>query len=183
MVDNKIHLHFRGLIMGLKFTSIFLMSLIFSVSVYANQVITYEKIIPLEGMSKSQIYDGARQWFAKEFKSANSVIQYENLEAGTIIGKGNVKYACVGMWDCAGNEGVRIQFTVKIDSKDEKVRIRFDDIMQDRPARKHTIYLPASVTPVIRGNGFAKNVENQIIEISDQIPLDIKNVKQQNEDW
>jgi hypothetical protein len=90
-----------------------------------------QKIIELPGITKDVIYDKSRLWFAKTFRSSKAVIDYENKEAGVIIGKGIVYYA-------VKNEGsllfpnmmvdIPVRFTMKEDIRDGRVRVTFDNL-------------------------------------------------------
>ena len=42
-------------------------------------------------ISKDELYSRAREWFAVTFVSANDVLQMDDIEAGKIIGKGNIR--------------------------------------------------------------------------------------------
>ena len=52
--------------------------------------VCYEDVVKVEGVSASDLYVRANEWFAKTFNSANAVIQMQDKEAGKIIGKGYV---------------------------------------------------------------------------------------------
>ncbi|MFA9178395.1 DUF4468 domain-containing protein, partial [Klebsiella variicola] len=106
-------------------------------------------------------------WVAKAFTDSNSVIQYADKEEGSIVGKGNVKYPCDGFNDCLANEDVRYKFTMKIDTKDDKARITFDDIHIYRPAHVTSgIAFPAIDSPnmTVGGQAKAKKALNDIVE-------------------
>ena len=51
---------------------------------------SYQRIVDVPNVKQDMVYEGARQWVAKNFKSANSVIQYQDKTVGSIIGKGNM---------------------------------------------------------------------------------------------
>lgn len=87
------------------------------------------EIVDLPNMDKKQIYDASKIWMAKSFKSSNSVIQYEDANTGTIVGKGNMNYPCKGTWNCLASGENIILFTVKVDTKDNKARITFNDLL------------------------------------------------------
>jgi len=86
------------------------------------------EIITVDGKNKDQLYESSKVWIAKSFKSANNVIQYTDKESGNIVGKGNFPYPCDGFMDCNAFGKDVINFTIKIDTKDNKVRIIFSDI-------------------------------------------------------
>ncbi|MBN6492793.1 DUF4468 domain-containing protein [Acinetobacter pittii] len=105
--------------------------MILNTSIYAEKEPLKEvsEVVELPNMTQKQIYDSSKIWIAKSFKSANSVIQYEDASTGTIIGKGNMNYPCKGAWNCMANAENLILFTVKVDTKDNKARITFNDLL------------------------------------------------------
>lgn len=109
----------------------------------ADQPLTeYQKIVEIPNTSQKQIYDGSKQWFAKNFHDSNSVIKYDNAETGSIIGKGNMRFKCQGEGlACLGTEDDRLRFTVQVDSKDNRARVSFEDLI---------IHSPSTVTSGIR---------------------------------
>lgn len=94
-----------------------------------------ENVYTIENLSQDRIYDGTRQWFATAFKSANAVIQYEDKKAGTIIGKATTKYMCAGLGECLmGTTNDVLEFTIRVDTKDGRLRVAFSDLVYFRPA-------------------------------------------------
>jgi hypothetical protein len=94
-----------------------------------------ENIYTIENLTKDQIYDGTRQWFAIAFNSANAVIQYEDKKAGTIIGKASTKYTCAAIADCLlGTTNDKLEFTIRVDTKDNRVRVAYSDLVYFIPA-------------------------------------------------
>ncbi len=87
------------------------------------------EIVELPNMDQKQIYDASKVWIAKSFQSSNNVIQYEDQSTGTIIGKGNMKYPCKGAWNCLASGENIILFTIKVDTKDNKARVTFNDLL------------------------------------------------------
>lgn len=86
------------------------------------------QVVELPDLSQKQIFDSSKIWVAKTFKSANSVIQYEDSATGTIIGKGNMPYPCSNAWKCLAFSNQIVLFTLKIDTKDNKARVTFNDL-------------------------------------------------------
>lgn len=87
----------------------------------------YQRIVEIPNVKQDLIYEGSRQWVAKSFKSANSVIQYQDKSTGSIIGKGNMPFTCTG-WTCANGLPYSLDFTFKVDAKDNKARVSFSDL-------------------------------------------------------
>lgn len=53
----------------------------------APEMRTFEKVIEISDKSKDQIYIKANGWFVETFNSAESVIEFQDKEAGKIMGK------------------------------------------------------------------------------------------------
>ena len=78
----------------------------------------YISILTVPGKSKDQLYVNANTWFVDIFNSAESVIQYQDKDAGKIIGKYNFEHT-VGIYN------FRVKSTVEVNIKEGKARIRF----------------------------------------------------------
>lgn len=97
----------------------------------ANAMDKIEIIRDIPNMPKDKIYTATKQWIAKNFVSAQDVIQFDDKETGSLILKGNVDYPCSNNWSCT-HRGITndvIDFTMKIDVKDQKIRITVDDVL------------------------------------------------------
>ena len=90
----------------------------------------YQKVVDVPNVSKNQIFESSHQWFAKSFQNSNSVIKYENKETGSLIGKGSMKLVCPAeVYDLDCHIPTNLDFTVKVDSKNEKVRVTFEELV------------------------------------------------------
>lgn len=89
-----------------------------------NNGITYVQVIDAPGKTKGQLYVLLNYWFTATFNDANSVIQLNDKELGTIIAQGYVA-------DIAQHAGgvsaynVSIQPIIKCDIKDNKIRVTY----------------------------------------------------------
>lgn len=88
---------------------------------------TFSYVVEAPGYTKGQIYDGARVWVAETFRSAKAVLEYENKEAGTLIGNGVSMYPCSGI-ECMGTVDWRMRFTMRVEAKDDKFRLTFSNL-------------------------------------------------------
>lgn len=84
-------------------------------------LISYTVIENVDGQSKSQLYNKAREWFVNTYKDANAVIQLDDKDAGKLMGKGVYKYAFANGINISQ---ITLTFTVNIDIKDGKYRCR-----------------------------------------------------------
>lgn len=81
-----------------------------------------EQIIDLDGKSKDEIYISANSWFVDNFNSAESVIQFQDKEAGKIMGKYTFEVQ-------ESTYYFRIKSTIAIDVRDHKAMVRIYDPM------------------------------------------------------
>lgn len=87
--------------------------------------VIYEQVDSVPGVLKTELYSRAKIWLVKEFNSSKAVIELDDKDAGQIIGKGSFKYVytvmlTTGYWRCS--------FTLQIDCRDNKARIKIYDI-------------------------------------------------------
>lgn len=91
---------------------------------------TVVQVYEAPGYTKDQLFDGAKRWIAENFRSAESVIEYEDRNGGTIIGHGNM------MIDPPMKRGVsyysvyrgRVGFKLKVETKDGRLRLSFTNV-------------------------------------------------------
>jgi len=69
---------------------------------------------------RDELFDLAMEWVARAFRSAQAVIQYQDREAGKIVGKGNMTVTYVLF-------SYPTYFTLTIETKDGRVRATVED--------------------------------------------------------
>jgi Domain of unknown function (DUF4468) with TBP-like fold len=79
---------------------------------------SYEKIIEVPNLSKDEIYIKANAWFVEEFKSAESVIQFQDKEAGKIMGKYTFKPYKTNYY---------FRNIISVEIRENKMRVKFYD--------------------------------------------------------
>lgn len=89
-----------------------------------NNSLTYSQIIECGEQTKEQLYVALNYWFTASFNDGDSVIQLNDKESGTIIGKGfvsNIAYHEGG----ANIYSVHISPIIRVDIKDYKIRVTY----------------------------------------------------------
>lgn len=86
------------------------------------------EVVEIQGYKKDKLFEASKVWVAKSFRSANNVIQYQDQASGTIIGKGNISFPCEGFIDCGAFGKDRVNFTIQIDTKDDRARVSIYDV-------------------------------------------------------
>ncbi|MBU3085758.1 DUF4468 domain-containing protein [Acinetobacter seifertii] len=150
-----------------------------------SEPVKFEKVYQIDGLKQGQIYDGARQWFATAFRSANAVIQYEDKTTGSIIGKGNMPYRCSGFADCMTvTAGDRVDFTVRVDTKDGKMKVSYDNLTHYKPVQVISGVRYSETNRTITENyPSAKIIMDELNKSSDQMAEKIKTQQKVNADW
>jgi len=79
----------------------------------------YSNVVNVENTTKDNLYSHAKIWFADTFKSAQNVIQLDDINAGKIIGKGSVLLT---------NNNEYLKFTLAINVKDGRYKYEIYDL-------------------------------------------------------
>jgi hypothetical protein len=91
-----------------------------------------EFVMDAPGKTKDQLFSSSKAWIAETFVSAKAVIDDTDKDAGRIIAKAAIKHPCgAGSYAC-GNE--YINFTLRIDTKDGKIRTTYTNVSAYSPA-------------------------------------------------
>ena len=84
-------------------------------------LVTYSEVVQVPGVTQLELYSRGKVWIAETFKSARSVIQIDEKDTGTLVGKGwqhiNVKVLAIPL--PAVQE---LWYTVKLEAKDGRFR-------------------------------------------------------------
>jgi len=75
-------------------------------------------VVNVPDQEQKELFKKTRQWFSEYFVSGESVVDYEDIESGTIIGNG---IATIGT-DTFGLITYKIKYKIRIDTKDNKFR-------------------------------------------------------------
>jgi hypothetical protein len=90
------------------------------------RLISYSQVVQVPNASKNELYARAKIWFASTFKSAQSVIQADEKEAGVLIGKG---WQQVYVRILGTPLSVKLWYTVKLSFKEGKYRYELTNFM------------------------------------------------------
>tara|TARA_R110001583_G_scaffold34551_2_gene115902 strand:- start:5060 stop:5572 length:513 start_codon:yes stop_codon:yes gene_type:complete len=94
--------------------------------------LTFNAVFEVQDAPRDKIFTATNIWIAENFRSAKSVIEYENKEEGTLIGNGVIPYPCSGL-DCVVKANWSVPFTMRVDMKDQKFRLTFSNIRLSWP--------------------------------------------------
>lgn len=89
-----------------------------------NNSLTFIQVIEAPGRTKEQLYVTLNYWFTATFNDANSVIKFNDKEAGTIIGQGYVE----GIATHSGGMNkynISIRPIIRVDIKEGKARLTY----------------------------------------------------------
>lgn len=141
-----------------------------------------ERIIEAPGFSQDEIYNGTKIWIAENFKSAKSVLEYENKEDGTLLGNGSILYPCVGL-QCISTANWKVPFTMRVDTKDQKFRLTFTNINIAWPSSYNSIIgvIKAHDAPVATKEELDR-IRPILLEFGDQVLAAVKSDNARS-DW
>ena len=109
-------------------------------------------------ITKDQIFDRTMRWISQNFKSAKSVIDYQEKQAGTIIAKGIIPNINLG-----GSLNANLGFTLTLDIKDGKARFVFDNLIPIDPDNGKELTNMSNYERVhLRANKEFDNIINKI---------------------
>lgn len=132
-----------------------------SISAYAQDVkgisvidgqIMFDKVFESAGKTKQELFSLTKIWFVNEFKDAQEVIQYSDVEEGKIIGKGSTVCGNFVM-------GVKIlmRMTITVLVKDSKYRVLIGNIsFQTPPTQYHANGVSYSAEELLLPENFYK---------------------------
>jgi len=109
----------------MKKTVFLLLGIIFFIGCSPLKMVTeikYEEPIEMPGKSKSELYGMSNEWMVKTFTDAKSVIQFSNLETGTISGKYLMYYSPPGQY----SSEINFYSIITIHVKDGKAQLSVD---------------------------------------------------------
>jgi hypothetical protein len=98
-------------------------------------LITYTEVVVLDTtFKKDELHSRARVWFAKTYKSANSIIQMDDKEEGKIVGRASIplKYNNMPIITSAGS----ISYNISVYVKDGKYKYEFADFQHQGDGKK-----------------------------------------------
>lgn len=84
--------------------------------------IKYENPIEMPGKSKSELFGMSNEWMVEQFTDAKSVIQFSNLETGTIKGKYLMYYSPSGQY----SSEINFYAIITIYIRDNRAQITID---------------------------------------------------------
>ncbi len=112
-----------------------------------NNALTFVQVIDAPGKTAAQLYVLLNYWFTATFNDANSVIQLNDKEVGTIIAQGYVSHVADHMGGMNAYI-VNIRPIIKCDIKDDKVRVTYTLPYYDVSKKQGGGILGSSKAPV-----------------------------------
>jgi hypothetical protein len=162
----------------------------------AQEKLSFEKVIPVEGVDKQTLFVGIKEWIGLNFNSAKSVIEVEDKEAGLIVGKSNIEYekstfgyGCYGGW---------LNFNIRIQCRDGRFKVELTNFVHEiKKGNSDGCQLGLLTTATEYGKGglqkkFNNNVWKDLKEKAETLSLvyftdlsriDFNGVSDNNDDW
>ncbi|GAB4199695.1 MAG: DUF4468 domain-containing protein [Bacteroidia bacterium] len=153
--------------------------------VFGQEPLAYTEVVQVDSVSKNELYNRAKVWFATTYNSVNDVLQIDNKEEGMLIGKAIMKYepnVFTGSEQTKGN----IKYTIKIFVKDGRYKYEITDFIHDPYGNQYGKSSMGLITtdkecpnPKPMAKGWSNKVWNDIkSQIEDNVTSLINSLKQ-----
>lgn len=103
-----------------------------------------QKVVAAPQVSKEQIFEKSRLWFARTFRqsmagwweqnSTRTLIQYENAGKGVLIANSSILYPHAGFGGDTHKRGWEVRFTLEADIREGQARITFSNLSMFIPS-------------------------------------------------
>ena len=137
--------------------------------------ITYTEVVVLDTtLKKDELYSRSREWFAKTYKSANSVIQMDEKEEGKIVGRASIPVTYKG--SSAGS----ISYSVSVYIKDGKYKYEFTNFQHQGPGNMQSFgscTKMLNTTDKVMGISMQKTYNNYLNQMHTDIIETISSLK------
>ena len=143
---------------------------------------TFQQVVEAPGFTKNQIYSQVKIWIAENFKSAKSVIEHDDSEAGTLIGNGTIDYPCKGI-DYISKGNWKVHFTMRVDVKEGKFRQTFSNLILSMPSSYSSTfgYQKGTKVPVSQ-QGDIDRIKPRLLGFGHEIAISLT-ISKTKEDW
>ena len=137
------------------------------------------RIYDVPGVKRADIYRSVNLWIAESFRSAKAVTEYQ--DRSTVIGNGIIDYPCTTYCEFQGNW--RVPFTMRVDMKDERMRVTFTNINLAIPATYNRTFgvIPAYEGPIKTQNDLDA-ISPKLIALGDALAAAVTAPKK-SDDW
>lgn len=145
-----------------------------------------EFVLDAPGKTQAQLFSASKSWIAETFVSGKTVIDDSDKDSGRIIAKGRVKHPCEKSFAC-GNE--LIGFTLRIDTKDGKLRTTYTNPTTIRPATSSSLvgmtYIAGSPSTesAIATTGNLEDAKKAFKDLSDSLQRYATNESATGKNW
>jgi hypothetical protein len=137
--------------------------------------LTIQQVYEVPGSPQDKIYNEAKIWVAENFRSAKAVIEHDDAKSGTLIGNGNMKYPCSGL-DCVAKNDWKVHFTMRMDTKDNRFRLTFSNLMLSWPSSYNTTFGYQKGQEVrVWQQGDVNIIRPELLQIGNNIAAAVKN--------
>lgn len=150
-----------------------------TMTAYGQNALTYTEVVKVDSISKHELYNRAKIWFATEYNNASNVLQIDDRDAGQIIGKAVIIYNPTVYSRSEQTKGA-IKYTIKIFVKAGRFKYEITDFIHDPYGNhygKYSVGLITTSDECPNPKPMAKNWSNKIWQdCKDQIEYNMTNL-------
>jgi hypothetical protein len=96
-------------------------------SILSQNMLIYSEVVPVDSVSKKDLYNRAMHWFVRYYQDAAKVLRLYNKEEGELVGKWIFRFDPTSVY----NQSIRgnIEYTVKIFVRDGRYKFQVSDFI------------------------------------------------------
>lgn len=136
------------------------------------EVFTFTDVVKIDSISKNELYNRAKLWFATTFNSSKDVLQIEDKDSGQLVGNSLFKYSPT-VFNASARTVGNIKFTIKIFVKDGRYKYEFTNFIHE--SNSYSAYGGLDFGLITTDKTCPNPKKNMLSGWNDKVWLDIKN--------
>jgi len=150
----------------------FIVIMFVSLSSKGQEVLTFTDVVKIDSISKNELYNRAKLWFATTFNSLKDVLQIEDKDAGQLVGNSLFKYTPT-VFNANARIVGNIKLTIKIFVKDGRYKYEFTNFIHE--SKSNSEYGGLDFGLITTDKTCPNPKKNMFSGWNDKVWLDIKN--------
>jgi hypothetical protein len=140
----------------------------------------FQKLVEAPGFTRDQLLDRARSWIAENLKWSTATIEHKDNGSATLVSTGVIKYPCQGL-GCLAKTDWKVHFTMRVDAKDGRLRLTFDDLLLSGPSSldRKLVYRDGFEFAALQLSDL-DSIKPELLEMGNQIVLSLKQKHENN---
>ncbi len=149
---------------------VFVLLIAISMKAQYGEPLSYSEVVKVSDSNKTakQLYASSKMWFTKVFNNPKYVIQLDDVDNNTIVGRGSFDFTS-NIFMGTGQRSGKVKFDVTVSSKDGRYKFVFSDFIHEKAGLLNDgDVVKAWDTVMIGGKEFRKKVSKELYDHIDK---------------